>query len=251
MRVIIIDDESLAREELKHMLSKIDDIDIVAEANNIDIAEQHILELKPDCIFLDINMPGGSGFILLERLIVVPHIIFTTAYTEYAPKAFEVGACDYLMKPIETERLVSALSRVKSFLSQLQKDTHTSPPTPDSYASTELNEHDKIFLKEGDACWLVNTCDIQLIESIGNYARLYFDNNAPLIKRSLSQLETRLPEHTFIRINRQYIANLNAIKSIDPIEGGSANIHIVLHAKTKQLEMSRRQFQRLKEKFVL
>jgi two-component system LytT family response regulator len=196
---IIVDDERLAREGLKSLLLKIPDIQIVAEAENVDEALDLIEKLKPQLVFLDIQMPEKSGFDLLEELIETPAIIFTTAYDEYALKAFEVNALDYLLKPIEQDRLNDAISKIKKQIEDLKVDRLRSKLLP----------HEKVFLRDGDKCWYISLNEIRLIESAGNYAKIHFDKFQPLIHRTLNSLDERLSDDTFFRANRQQIINLN------------------------------------------
>ncbi len=228
MKAIIIDDEQLARDELRYLLNDIEGIEIVGKAENINQAEVRIINLKPDLIFLDINMPGGDGFELLERLTIAPQVIFTTAYDQYAIKAFEVSALDYLLKPIDERLLAKAIEKAR----KVQSDS--------GEIRGKLSSAEKVFIKDRDKCWLVPIRDIILLESEGNYTKVYFDNEHPMIKRSLSQLEERLPEDRFIRASRKHIVNMNAISSLEPIE----NAQLVLTLDNgKEIEMSRRQSQ--------
>src|SRR6516162_2263892 len=154
MKAILVDDERLARSELRRMLAPHAEIEIAGEARNGAEAESMVRELSPDLIFLDIQMPGMTGFELLERLEDVPQVIFTTAYDEYALKAFEVNALDYLMKPIAPGRLAAALAKVR--------------PRP---APARLEQ---VFVRDGERCWIVRLPDIFLLESVGNYTRVHF-----------------------------------------------------------------------------
>jgi two-component system LytT family response regulator len=212
MKALIIDDERLARVELKRLLSPHKDINIVGEAVNVDDALSKITELNPDLIFLDIQMPGKNGFELLEELDSVPTVIFTTAYDEYALKAFEYNALDYLLKPIEPKRLEDTIKKV---IERNKKDTAASLEQP------VLKEEDQIFVKDGEKCWFVKLSTIRLMESEGNYVRLYFDDNKPLILRTLNYLDERLDSKTFFRASRKHIINLKWIESIEPwLNGG-------------------------------
>lgn len=176
MKAIIIDDERLARVELRRLLTPHKNIEIIGEAKNVDDALKKIEELKPDLIFLDIQMPGKNGFELLESLDSVPTVIFTTAYDEYALKAFEYNALDYLLKPIEPTRLEETINKVV-----IRKQEEMEAQLPNV-----LKEDDQIFVKDGERCWFVKLSSIRLFESEGNYVRLYFENNKPLILRTLN-----------------------------------------------------------------
>ncbi len=239
MKALIIDDERLARVELKRLLSPHKEINIVGEAVNVDDAMNKITELSPELIFLDIQMPGKNGFELLEELDSVPTVIFTTAYDEYALKAFEYNALDYLLKPIEPKRLEETIKKV---IERNRKDTAASLEQP------VLNEEDQIFVKDGEKCWFVKLSTIRLMESEGNYVRLYFEDNKPLILRTLNYLDERLDNKTFFRASRKHIINLKWIESIEPwLNGG---LLVKLKGGNK-VEVSRRQAIKFKEMLSL
>lgn len=239
MKAIIIDDERLARVELKRLLSTHKEINIVGEAVNVDDAINKITELSPELIFLDIQMPGKNGFELLEELDSVPTVIFTTAYDEYALKAFEYNALDYLLKPIEPKRLEETIKKV---IERNKKDTAASLEQP------VLREEDQIFVKDGEKCWFVKLSTIRLMESEGNYVRLYFEDNKPLILRTLNYLDERLDNKTFFRASRKHIINLKWIESIEPwLNGG---LLVKLKGGNK-VEVSRRQAIKFKEMLSL
>lgn len=225
---IIVEDSRLARNELRELLKQHPDIEIVAEAENVDQAYELINRLQPKLIFLDINMPGKDGFELLEMLDVVPMVVFTTAFDEYAIKSFEYNALDYLLKPISANRFADALQKVRSKITLNEKDL-----TPGL-----LMENSQIFIKDGEKCWLVRVSDIQLCEIVGNYTRVYFNGNRPLIYKSLNQIEERLPQHLFFRANRQQILNLQYIKSVDNATSGKL---AALLQNDVEVEISRRQ----------
>ena len=239
MKAIIIDDERLARVELKRLLSQHKEINIVGEAVNVDDAITKITELNPELIFLDIQMPGKNGFELLEELDSVPTVIFTTAYDEYALKAFEYNALDYLLKPIEPKRLEETIKKV---IERNKKDTAASLDQP------VLKEEDQIFVKDGEKCWFVKLGTIRLMESEGNYVRLYFEDNKPLILRTLNYLDERLDSKAFFRASRKHIINLKWIENIEPwLNGG---LLVKLKGGNK-VEVSRRQAIKFKEMLSL
>lgn len=212
MKALLIDDERLARSELRRLLRAHPEIEIVGEAGDAAQAEEKISSLKPDLIFLDVQMPGRTGFELLTDLPELPRVIFTTAYDQYALKAFDFGALDYLLKPIEPARLAKALARLQ---------TEAENPEPTTGAQGVLGANDQVFLKDGDRCWLVKVSDIRLLESEGNYARVYFAENRPLIPRSLQTLEARLDPQLFLRVSRQHIINLRFVRKVEPwFDGG-------------------------------
>ncbi len=234
MKALIIDDSRLARNELKRLLKDYDHILIAGEASNAEEAKAKIDELKPDVIFLDIQMPGKTGFELLEELEFAPEVIFTTAYDEYAIKAFEFNALDYLMKPIEKDRLSAAVSKVSERLAKAKEDESGDKMTID----------DQVFVKDGERCWFVPLSKVRLFEVDGNYTKLYFDNEKPMIPRTLNYLETRLDPKTFFRANRQQIVNLKWVERIEPWFSGSIKIFLT---GGHDVDVSRRQTQRFKE----
>ena len=239
MKALIIDDERLARVELRRLLTPFKEINIVGEAVNAEDALGKITELNPDLIFLDIQMPGKNGFELLEELDSVPTVIFTTAYDEYALKAFEYNAIDYLLKPIEPARLEES---VKKIIEKERKQSTEITP------GNTLSEDDQVFVKDGEKCWFVKLSTVRLFESEGNYVRLYFDDNKPLILRTLNYLDERLDARTFFRANRKHIINLKWIESIEPwLNGG---LLVKLKGGNK-IEISRRQAIKFKDKLSL
>jgi two-component system LytT family response regulator len=237
MKTIIVDDERLARNELKRLLKGFSDIEIIGEAANADEAIEKIETARPDLLFLDIQMPGRNGFELLESLIYVPKVIFTTAFDEYALKAFEFNALDYLLKPVEQKRLAAAIGKVENY--QPKEEEKNS-----GFKTSLLGDADRVFVKDGEYCWFVKLRDVRLLESEGNYTRLYFDQNKPLILRSLNYLEERLDEKIFFRASRKHIINLRWIEKIEP--GFDGRLDIKLPGATA-IEMSRRQSQKFKE----
>jgi len=228
MRVLIVDDERLARAELRRMLGKHPGITIVGEAANAADAALQVAALQPDLLLLDVQMPGGSGFDLLAALDDAPEVIFTTAYDQYALQAFEASALDYLMKPIEPQRLAAALARAATRL---------------GIAATPSAAPRKLFIRDGDRCWFVRLEDIRLFESEGNYTRLYFDGAKPLLARSLLQLEQRLDPQQFFRANRRHIVNLAAVRGIENGDGGAMSLRI----GDMSVEVSRRRVSALKQ----
>lgn len=239
MKALIIDDERLAWVELRRLLTPFKDINIVGEAVNVEDALNKISELNPELIFLDIQMPGKNGFELLEELDSVPIVVFTTAYDEYALKAFEYNAMDYLLKPIEPKRLEDT---IKKIIEKNRKAVIQESESP------VLKESDQVFVKDGDRCWFVKLVNVRLFESEGNYVRLYFDDNKPLILRTLNYLDERLDSKTFFRANRKHIVNLKWIENIEPwLNGG---LLVKLKGGNK-VEVSRRQAIKFKEMLSL
>lgn len=243
MRAIIIDDERLARTELRKLLQEFPDIEIVDEAANADEGISKIESQNPDLIFLDIQMPGKTGFDLLTELDRAPHVIFTTAYDEYALKAFEVNALDYLVKPIEPKRLADAVQKLHAHEGG---NGHTAISTETN--KSLLTENDQVFVKDGERCWFVKLSEIRLFESVGNYAKVFFGANKPLILKSLNALEERLDEKIFFRANRKHIVNLRLIDKIEPYFNGG----LLLELKGgEKIEVSRRQTVKFKEMMSL
>lgn len=240
---IVIDDERLARNELKKMLGEYPEIEVVAEAANVDEGVKLIEELSPDLIFLDIQMPAKTGFDLLSELETVPSVIFTTAHDEYALKAFEVNALDYLLKPIDPKRLSDAIQKLNLF------DEREVISTENRVENRSfLSDNDQVFVKDGEKCWFVRLSEIRLFESVGNYARVFFGSNKPLILKSLNSLEERLDPKTFFRANRKHIVNLRMIEKVEPFFNGGLLLEI---KGGEKIEVSRRQAVRFKEMMSL
>ena len=236
MKALIVDDERLARKELINLLEAHKNIQIVGEATDAEDALEKISKLEPELIFLDIQMPGKSGFELLEDLDRVPKVIFTTAYDEFALKAFEFNALDYLLKPIQKERLGEALNKL-----HFEKSTH-----PEKNKS--LGEGDQVFVKDGDRCWFVKLTDVRLFESDGNYIKVYFQENKPMIHKSLNALDERLDDKMFFRASRKHIINLGWVEKIDTWFNGGLLVQL---KGGEKIEVSRRQAARFKEKMSL
>ena len=244
LRTLIVDDERLARRELRRLLDPHDGVTVVGEAANADEAEGALQEHDPDLLLLDVQMPGDSGFDLLERLDAVPHVVFVTAYDEYAIRAFEVNALDYLVKPVEPERLKGAIETVRE---------RAAETTPHAVVSEEdaprtLTAEDQVFVKDGERCWFVQLADVRLFEAAGNYTRLYFDGETPLIHRSLSYLEDRLDPDCFFRASRQHILNLRWVDDVTPWSKGK--LKATLEDGT-EVELSRRRSRAFREQLSL
>jgi two-component system, LytTR family, response regulator len=227
MKAIIVDDEPLARRELGRLLAEFAWIDIVGEAANVGAAAPLVERLLPELLFLDIQMPGGTGFDLLERLEHLPRVVFTTAYDRHALRAFEVNALDYLLKPIEPERLAAAMARAQA--------AAASAPAASAASGTIL---ERLFLRDGDRCWFVPLREVKLFTAEGNYVRLFWGKIHPLLGRPLSSLELRLDSKRFFRANRQQIINLEYIESVDL--GVNGRLHVQLR-DGPEVQISRRQ----------
>ena len=242
MKAIIIDDERLARLELKKLLQEFPEVEVVDEAANADEAITKIENQNPDLIFLDIHMPGKTGFEMLSELEKTPQVIFTTAFDQFALKAFEVNALDFLLKPVEPKRLADAIQKLQ--FSDTREHRNESVISNNSI----LTENDKVFVKDGERCWFVKLSDIRLFESVGNYAKVFFGSNKPLILKSLNALEERLDEKTFFRANRKHIVNLRMIEKVEPYFNGG----LLLELKGgEKIEVSRRQTVKFKEMMSL
>lgn len=239
-KTIIIDDERLAREELKSLLKDYHEIEIIDEAKNGEEGIEKIKALKPDLIFLDINMPGINGFEMVKQLEEIPRVIFVTAYDEYALKAFEINALDYVMKPVDPERLKESVGKLKSgeddFISNYQSML--------SRRERCLTISDRVFIKDGEKCWFVELSKVRMLESDGNYVKVYFDNFRPLILRSLNSFEERLDPEYFFRANRKFIINLQWVTSIENWFNGGLQVEL---REGEKVEISRRQAIRFKE----
>ena len=244
MKAIIIDDERLARTELRKLLQDYPEIEVVDEAANVDEGISKIENHNPDIIFLDIQMPGKTGFDLLAELDHAPQVVFTTAYDEYALKAFEVNALDYLLKPVEPRRLADTMEK----LTKGRQSSLPARPAGDHESHHLLGEDDQVFVKDGERCWFVKLSDVRLFESVGNYAKVFFGPNKPLILKSLNALEERLDDKVFFRANRKHIVNLRMIEKIEPYFNGG----LLLELKGgEKIEVSRRQTVKFKEMMSL
>jgi two-component system LytT family response regulator len=226
MKALIVDDEPLARRELRRLLADFPGVEIIGEAANVDDAVAGVQRWGPDLLLLDIQMPGGSGFDVLARLEQAPHVIFTTAFDHHAVQAFEVNALDYLLKPIEPERLAAAISRVHVARNEAAE------------ASTPGTVIERLFVRDGPRCWFVPLREVCLMVSEGNYVRLHWGKAQPLLARPLTSLEQRLDPKRFFRANRRQIINLDFIESVEL--GVSGQLHAQLRGGP-EVEISRRQ----------
>ncbi len=232
IKTILVDDEPLALAELGAMLRKHPDIEVVDTAANAVEALAKINEQKPALLFLDIHMPGKSGFDLLEALDEAPRVIFVTAYDQFAIKAFEVNALDYILKPVNPERLAEAIEKIKSQID------------PPSEIGSRLSIDKRIFIKDGENCFFVPLAEVFLIESVGNYARVCFGDKRPLLHKSLNYLEEKLPDTHFFRTGRQHIINIHFIKDIRPLFNNALQVEMQNGAT---IDISQRQSVRFKE----
>lgn len=240
LTAVIVEDSRLARNELKELLKAHKEIELLGEAPNVDEGFKLINETQPDLLFLDINMPEKNGFDLLELLDDVPITIFTTAFDEYAIKSFEYNAFDYLLKPINQKRFTSSIEKV------FEKHSTSLPSESKSESAMSLDK--QIFIKDGEKCWLVKIQDVFMFEIVGNYTRVFFENNKPLIYKSLGQVEEKLPNEVFFRANRQQLININHVKKVVSWFNGKLKIEM---NSGDEIEISRRQSYLFKEQLSL
>ena len=240
IKAVIVEDSRLARNELKELIKKHPEIELLGEAENVDKGFELIQSTHPDLLFLDINMPEKDGFELLEMLDEVPITIFTTAFDEYAIKSFEYNALDYLLKPINAKRFALAIEKVHT---KLERDS-----TEDESEKERLTGNSQIFIKDGEKCWLVKIGDISHMEIVGNYTRIFFENQNPMLYKSLNQVEEKLPEKYFFRANRQQIINTNFIQNVVPWFNGKLKLTM---QNGDEVEVSRRQSYLFKDRMSL
>lgn len=241
LRILIVDDTRLARQELRTLLSRLPDVECIGEADDVPTAVEAVQRLKPDLLLLDIQMPSGTGFDVLAQLETVPSVIFTTAYDQYALEAFEVNALDYLLKPVVPERLAAALNKIPAGPARGGKSADGSVRCP-------LDAEDRVFLRDGENCWFVALHEISRIVVDGNYARVWFRDEQALLPRSLSALESRLDSQLFFRANRNTLVNLRMIKNIDLGVGEGYDLTL---RDGSTVEVSRRQAKELRERLAL
>mgnify|MGYP003112897747 CR=1 FL=1 len=240
LTAVIVEDSRLARNELKELIKVHQEIMLLGEAENVDDGYKLLMDVKPDLLFLDINMPEKDGFELLEMLDDVPITIFTTAFDEYAIKSFEYNAFDYLLKPINQKRFSKSIEKV---IENATKELET-PISEENIKEAALHLDKQIFIKDGERCWLVKIQDITLFEIVGNYTRVFFDGNNPLIYKSLAQIEEKLPSDVFFRANRQQIINIHHVKKVVSWFNGKLKIEM---QSGEEIEISRRQSYLFKE----
>ena len=239
IKAVIVEDSRLARNEIKELLKKHPELTLVGEAENVDLGYELLQKTEPDVLFLDINMPEKDGFELLEMLDNVPITLFTTAFDEYAIKSFEYNTLDYLLKPINEKRFAAAIEKIKDRIKG--EDQENTP-------NTKLVESNQIFIKDGERCWLVKIGEISHFEIVGNYTRVFFKDNKPMLYKSLHQIEEKLPNTSFFRANRQQIINTNFIKTLVPWFNGKLKLTM---ENGDEIEVSRRQSYLFKDKMSL
>ena len=228
IKSIIVEDSELARIELTHFLSGLKEIEIIASASTGAEAIQLINDLRPDLIFLDIHLPDMNGFEMLNEVFVTPQIIFTTAYDEYAIKSFEVSAIDYLLKPIRASRLQAAIEKVEARISE----------------KPQLSLQNSIFIKDSENYFIAKLKDVELFHTDGNYTKVCFNSESPLLHKSLNQIERQLDSAFFFRINRQQIVNIQHIVHVEKWFKGKLKLQLT---SGKEVEVSERQSVKLKQ----
>lgn len=245
MTTLLIDDEALPRAELRRMLAAFPQIEIVGEAADASEAREAIKRLRPDLLLLDIQLPEETGLDLLASLPAIPQVIMVTAHDEHALSAFEFGAIDYVLKPVEESRLQLAIERA---LARSTSDAPFSGDDPGDVAdplAVPLDPDHRVLLRDGARSLFVPVSAIIAIEACGAYARVVLAEERPLIHRSLAFLERRLPEQWFFRANRNALINLRRIKSVEPWFSGGLRVQLEGgHA----VEISRRQAKTFRER---
>jgi len=236
LRVLIVDDTRLARQELRTLLVGLPDVECIGEADDVPAAQEAIAKLRPDLVLLDIQMPSGTGFDVLDGLDSAPLVVFTTAYDHYAVRAFEANALDYLVKPVVPERLAAAIARARSALNHVAGSREM------------LGPEDQVFLRDGERCWFVALHEISRVVVDGNYARVWFRDEKAMLARSLSALEARLDPAMFFRANRNTLVNLRMVKNIDLAVGDGYDLTL---KDGSVVEVSRRQARELRERLAL
>jgi two-component system LytT family response regulator len=242
MKILIVDDSRLARKELTELIAELipeqPELEVIAEASDVSSAVAAINKHKPDLVLLDIHLPDGDGFDVLENSDFTPQVIFTTAYEQHALRAFDVNALDYLLKPVTALRLQQALLRLS------QANNQPIEPSPD----TRKTRDDQLFIRDGEHCHFVRLHELRLLSVEGNYLRLYFRDTKALLNRSLNYIEERFDPGLFFRANRQQMVNMDFVTRIDPwVNDG---LLLILNDGT-EVEVSRRQARELKQRLEL
>jgi two-component system, LytTR family, response regulator len=237
LRILIVDDTRLARRELRTLLEGMDGVECIGEADDVPAARDAITRLQPDVVLLDIQMPSGTGFDVLEGLERAPQVVFTTAYDQYALRGFEANALDYLLKPVQAERLAAALEKAR-----MQRPVACGDTRP------VLRADDQVFLRDGERCWFIQLGQVSRIEVDGNYATVHFKGERAMLGRSLATLESRLDPALFFRANRNTLVNLRLVQSVDLSVGEGYTLTLRDGA---EVEVSRRQARELRDRLAL
>ena len=238
LRALVVDDETLARQRIRHLLRRATDIDVAGECSNGLEAVKAIEDLKPDLVFLDIQMPELDGFGVVEAVGAdcMPPTLFITAYDQHALRAFEVHALDYLLKPFSPERFHQALARARRWCSPQPEGTG---PDLDALLAGLRQERpwvDRLLVKQGDRHVLVRTSALQWVEAEDNYVRLHVEGTSHLLRQTMTGLLARLDPAQFRRIHRSAIVNLDCIREFQPWTGGD---HLVIMRDGTKLTLSR------------
>jgi two-component system LytT family response regulator len=238
LRALVVDDEPLARQRIRHLLRRATDIEVIGECANGLEGVQAIEEQSPDLVFLDIQMPELDGFGVVEAIGAdrMPPTLFITAYDQHALRAFEVHALDYLLKPFSPERFHQALERARRWC--LQKTAGEGPDLEALLAGFRQERPfvDRLLVKQGDRHVLVRTAALQWVEAEDNYVRLHVDGTSYLLRQTMTGLLGRLDPAQFRRIHRSAIVNLDCIKEFQPWTGGD---HLVIMRDGTRLTLSR------------
>jgi len=243
IRIVIIDDETPGRELIKHYLKEVDSVEVVAECSDGFSGLKTISLLKPDLVFLDIQMPRLTGIELVEVLTEKPEIIFTTAYDQFAIKAFELNAIDYLMKPFEKRRFLEA---VKKAIGKIRSSTGEKEPASQLLAKKPENSLpvNRIVVRKGNAINIIPVDQIKYVESQDDYVMIYHSSGKALKQQTMKFYEENLPKTDFVRIHRTYIVNVAEIKQIEPY--GKDN-HVAILQSGDKLPVSRSGYKQLRE----
>jgi two-component system LytT family response regulator len=225
IRALIVDDEPLAREKIRTLLADDSEVVVVAECGDGHSAAKAIIEHEPDLVFLDVQMPEADGFAALDAVqgVSMPVVIFVTAYDDYALQAFEVHALDYLLKPFDRDRFISALTRAKR---QVQSDRQSTQREPITALLHELRRErrggwlERLVVKTRGRVFFVATGEIDWIEAAGNYVQLHVGSESHLIRSTMKTLEERLDPDLFLRVRRSAIVNISRIQHIEPWSSG-------------------------------
>jgi two-component system LytT family response regulator len=248
IRTLVVDDEPLARERLASLLQPLEDVELVGECRDGEEAVIALHDLTPDLVFLDIQMPGMSGFDVIDAVGTdkMPLVIFVTAYDQHALRAFQVRALDYLLKPFDRERFTEALQRARQQLERddsgdigrrllaLVKDLRRDPP-----------KADRLVVKSGGRLFFLRTDEIDWVEAAGNYVRLHVGNTSHLLRETMTAMEARLDPERFVRIHRCRIVNVDRIQEMQPWLNGE---YAVVLRTGARLTLSRGYREKLQEK---
>lgn len=246
IKTLIIDDEVLGRKIIREYLESHPDVEVMAECKDAHEALEAIEKYHPDLLFLDIHMPEMNGFELLEMLDEIPHVIFSTAYDQYALKAFEVNAVDYLLKPYVQDRFDLALERV---IKDIRHDQFDSDKIQNLLHSLQPEKKylDRILVKQSGKILILNVDEIHWIEALEDYVNLHTDKGSYLVLQSLSRMETKLDPHRFVRVHRSYIVNLESVEEMHPWPNGRLKCHM---RDGHQIILSRAGAKRLKKLMI-